>query len=287
MKIEILHPGLCTTIQDQGRVEYQDKGMPVAGFMDVSAATLANLLVNNTPNTALLEMQSLGAKLKVHQPTYLAITGANMQAKVNGEYVVINKMILIPKNAILSFKGAINGVYAYISFAGGIAIESVLGSTSTYLPAKIGGFKGRSLLKGDIIPLNNKQLSSVNTKVKNTIFKNDVLLECFRGPEWDFLSVNSQQHLLKNSYIVSKDSNRIGIRLEGTTVEFLEKNEIISSAIIKGTVQITKAGQPIVMMADAPTTGGYLRVLNLSQKSCNLLAQVQIGGRVQFTLINF
>ncbi|MGY5353679.1 5-oxoprolinase subunit C family protein [Wenyingzhuangia sp. IMCC45467] len=284
MSIEILSPGLSTTIQDGGRFGYQDKGVPISGFMDVTSAHLANALVTNEFNTGLLEMTMLGVKFKATQEITIAITGADMQPKLNGNPVNMYKAIKVPKDGIVSFKGAISGVYGYVAVLGGLKTPRVLGSKATYTPAKMGGFKGRILQKGDMLPILHNTLNPIKSKVKAPVFLPNATLECVKGPEWDWFSKQSKSAFFDAVFTIGKDSNRMGIRLENSKVTLPEKDEIISSGIIKGTVQITKAGQPIVMMADAPTTGGYVRMVNLTQKSCDILAQVPIGGKVKFVL---
>lgn len=286
MSIEILSPGLSTTIQDHGRFGYQDKGIPVSGFMDVTSAQLANTLVTNKLNSAVIEMTMLGIKFKALQPITIAITGANMQPKLNGKPVHMYKALKIPKNGIVSFKGATAGVYSYIAVLGGFKIPRVLESKATYTPASIGGFKGRMIQKGDLLPVLHQTLKPIKSKVKAPNFLPSAVLECLPGPEWEDFDDESKKAFFNAFFIIAKDSNRIGIRLEGDAIKLSKKDEIISSGILKGTVQITKGGQPIVMMADAPTTGGYMRLVNLTNKACDVLAQVPIGGKVQFVLQN-
>lgn len=287
MSIEIISPGLSTTIQDKGRLGVQNRGIPVSGFMDAAAANLANLLLNNTPNTALLEMTLLGITFKTTEQISIAITGANMQPKVNGKAVSMNKVLNLTKNSIVSLSASINGVYGYISFHQEILVSSVFNSKSTYTPAFLGGYKGRRFKKGDTIQLLNTQKKiNPNTKVKRANYDRNVVLECLKGLEWNEFSKKAQYDFLKTTFTISQDSNRIGIRLEGELVNIPTKDEIISSGIVKGTVQITKGGQAIVMMADAPTTGGYLRMINLTEKACCLLAQTPIGGTLTFKLIS-
>lgn len=284
MSIEILNPGLSTTVQDGGRFGFQDKGIPVSGFMDITSAQLANILVTNELNTSVIEMALLGIKFKATQAITIAITGADMQPKLNGESISMYKAVEIPKDGIVAFKGASSGVYGYIAVLGGLKIPRVLGSKSTYVPAKLGGFKGRVLQKGDLLPVLHKTLKPIKSKVKAPDFLPSAQLLCVKGPEWDLFSTISKAAFFDSIFTIGKDANRIGIRLEGSKVTLPEKDEIISSGIIKGTVQITKAGQRIVMMADAPTTGGYVRLVNLTQKSCDALSQLPIGGKVQFIL---
>ncbi|NIJ45256.1 antagonist of KipI [Wenyingzhuangia heitensis] len=284
MQIEIISLGLSATLQDGGRTQFLDKGIPRAGFMDIDAAHLANILLNRDPNAVLIEMMLLGIKFKVNKAVSIAITGANMHPKVNGEQVAINKVIQVPKDGIVSLSGASSGMYGYLSFSGDINVESVFESKSTYLTAAIGGLNGKALKKGDLLSVINTNSVSSNAKIKATTYKNTIQIECLKGPEWHQFKKETQDQLLNTTYTVSKNSNRIGIRLEGTPIKMPSVDEIISSGIVKGTVQITKAGNPIVMMADAPTTGGYMRLVNLTEKAINQLAQLPIGGKVQFVL---
>ncbi|MGY6647340.1 5-oxoprolinase subunit C family protein [Wenyingzhuangia sp. IMCC45574] len=282
MSIEIISPGVSSTLQDGGRYGFQDMGIPVSGFMDTRAAMLANLLVDNPKDTVLIEMTLLGIKFKAQENITIAITGANMQPKQNGKNVAMYKALEISKGDIVILSGAKTGVYGYLAVAGGFNVERDLGSKSTYLPAKLGGLEGRKLQKGDILPLNNKYLQQNISKLKPAEHKNKVKLDCLPGPEWDWFSQESKNTFFNTQFKVHQNSNRIGVRLEGAFVELPKRDEIISSGIVKGTVQITKGGQPIVMMADAPTTGGYLRMVNLTEQACNILAQVPVGGQVQF-----
>ena len=285
MSLEVVKPGLLSIIQDSGRVGFQDKGIPKSGFMDVDSAHLANLLVNNSPKSALIEMCLVGAKFKVLENVTIAITGANMQAKVDGIPLMLNKAIQVKKDTVVSFSVAINGVYTYLAIGGVIKANTIFNSKSTYLPAKIGGIKGRPLKKRDLISVKTNNNTLVKSKVKHTAFKKEVVLSCLKGPEWKLFSEASKNIFFSTEYTIDKNSNRIGIRLNGVLIPLPNRNEIISSGIVKGVVQITKSGQPIVMMADAPTTGGYLRFVNLTEKACNQLAQMSIGNRVKFKML--
>ncbi|MDO6802941.1 biotin-dependent carboxyltransferase family protein [Wenyingzhuangia sp. 1_MG-2023] len=284
MAIEIISSGLATTLQDGGRFGYQDQGIPVSGFMDGDAAHIANLLLNNPPNAVMIEMTMVGIKFKAIQELVIAITGADMQPKLNGEALTMYKALTIPKDAVVSFSGAKNGVYSYIAVLGGFDIQDEFGSKSTYTPAKLGGFYGRKLEKGDVLPVPNKKITQKLARVKAIDYKQNAQLYCLKGPEWDWFSEESKTAFLETTFKIHQHSNRIGIRLEGTLLKMPKRDEIISSGIVKGTVQITKGGQPIVMMADAPTTGGYLRIVNLTQHACHILAQIPPGGTVQFVL---
>ena len=286
MSIEILTSGFNTTLQDRGRFGSQDQGVPTSGFMDVGAAHMANILVTNERNTCLLEMSLVGLKFKALHAITIAITGANMSPMLADKPISMYKAIEIPEGGIVSFKGASCGVYCYVAVFGGINVPKVLNSQSTYEPAAIGGMLGRALQKGDLLPVSNQTLKQIHSKVRVPPMLTKVNLECSKGPEWDLVSDKSKAVFFETTFMISNQSNRIGIRLEGTPIQLSEKDEIISSGIVRGTVQITKSGQPIVMMADAPTTGGYIRLVNLTLKACDLLAQVPIGGEAKFLLLS-
>ncbi len=287
MSLEVLKPGLHTSIQDGGRVGFQDKGIPKSGFMDTQSAHLANLLVNNPPNTSLIEMSFLGATFKVHKTIEIAICGACMGALANNTHIPINKKVLIKKGTVLTFSQATRGVYTYLAVSGSFMIPTYLGSTATYIPAGIGGQQGKLLKKGDKIPIKSISIKTNCSfgRVKPIQAKTTLNLTCLKGPEYHCFSIQDLDSFFTNTYTISKNSNRIGTRLQGTSLELTNVTEIISSGIVKGTVQITKGGLPIVLMADAPTTGGYLRIVNLTRKACNILSQLPVGKKVQFQLM--
>lgn len=284
MGIEIIKAGVFTTIQDGGRYDYLDFGVPVSGFMDVYSATIANTLVGNHPEEALLEITTIGPTIRFDVDVSIAITGASMQTTLNDVVIANYKVIQVKKGDLLKMGIAAQGVRAYLAFAGGIDVPEVFGSKATYTYAKIGGFNGRALQKGDFVKLNAKIVKEDNHHYKQLIYPNTLKLNCTPGPEWHWFSAAMQQYILSTEFVVGVDSNRMGYRLEGGKVVLPNVKEIISSPIVKGVVQITSSGQPIIMMADAPTTGGYVRMLNVSSVSCNRLAQLPIHGKVRFEM---
>lgn len=279
--IELIKTGLNTTIQDNGRLNTKHLGIPQSGFMDVASAQLANLLVNNNPNAPLIEMCLVGCAFKTLKPLSIAVTGADMQFKINSTPKNTNTCYALAKNDVVSFTSTINGVYTYIAFSGEIKTVSDFKSKSMYLKASLGH---QAFKKGDVIEIENSKQFKTNAKIKKSEYKSTIELECLPGPEFKLFSKNSISSFLNNTYTISNDSNRMGIRLKGNMIPLPVPNEIISSGIVKGTVQITKAGLPIVMMADAPTTGGYLRIVNLTTKACNQLSQISINNKVKFKL---
>lgn len=286
MSLKVLKPGLYVTIQDKGRLGFQDKGIPKSGFMDVKSANLANMLVNNKPGDSLIEMGLLGATFKVLKDINIAVCGAEMNAKIDDELIETNKLFFVKKGSVLKFSNATNGIYTYLAISGGLKLNKYLGSTATYIPAEIGGLKGQILKKNDVINTYISKRVLSNSKIKKTPFKNQIILTCLKGPEYHQFPDKALELFKTTQYVVSKDCNRIGIRLEGSPLTFANKSEIISSGIVKGTIQITKGGLPIIMMSDAPTTGGYMRIANLTVDACNKLSQVAVGGIVKFKFCN-
>ncbi|MGY5351049.1 5-oxoprolinase subunit C family protein [Wenyingzhuangia sp. IMCC45533] len=286
MSLEVLKPGLLTSIQDGGRKGFQDRGIPRSGFMDAQSAKLANVLANNHPTASLIEMGLVGATYKVLKDICIAVYGANMNAFIDDVPLIIGKLISVKTGAIIKFSQSTNGVYGYLAISGGIDLDNYLASTSTYVPAKIGGLHGHLLQKGDVIKTKTAHCENLTTvgRLKPVLYSNDVLLKCMKGPEYDSFSNEDLNAFFSNEFTVSKDTNRIGIRLEGPTLNLDYQSEIISSGIVKGTVQITKGGQPIIMMSDAHTTGGYMRIANLTVEACHNLSQIAIGGKVFFEL---
>ncbi|OHX66988.1 5-oxoprolinase subunit C family protein [Flammeovirga pacifica] len=287
MSFEIVDGGFISTVQDKGRWGVQDQGIPVSGCMDVASANMANAILGNDPSYPLLEMCMKGVTLIAHISFSAAFYGADMEIKVNNELTSQGKTIALNPGDQLKIGFAKKGVYGYLAFKGVLDIPKVYNSSSTYLPAKFGGYLGRKLQKGDRITLLcPEQIPTRHSVIKARNISSENLLECFVGPEWNLLTDQQKQKVINSEFTISKDINRIGYRLESEKIELGNQKEIISSGMVKGTVQLTSGGDLIIMMADAPTTGGYLRILNLNSKTCDSLAQMNTGGKVRFNIIN-
>ncbi|WP_281615398.1 biotin-dependent carboxyltransferase family protein [Flammeovirga sp. SubArs3] len=285
MSFEVIKPGLMTTFQDGGRFGVQDQGIPVSGFMDESSAQIANSILGNAPNAPVLEMCQIGCTIKALTEFSVAFFGAHMGINLNKYAVPQGKVIVLTTGDILEIGFSKQGVYGYLAFSGIPQLEKVYESYSTYLPAQFGGFYGRTLQKGDIIRLSRHEvLKNSFSVIKPQKFNKEASLQVYQGPEWNILPDSSKQKLINTSFTVSKDINRIGYRLEGDEIELGQQKEIISSGMVKGTVQITSSGTPIIMMSDAPTSGGYIRALNLSARACDQLAQMPVGSIIKFQL---
>ncbi|PEX72160.1 KipI antagonist [Bacillus cereus] len=302
MDVEVLHAGMFTTVQDLGRSYYQQFGVPVGGAMDKNALRLINMLVGNEENEAGLEMTILGPKLLIKKTTLLAIGGVDMEPLLNGERIPLWRPILAEEGSMLCFGKVKNGCRAYVTFAGGIHIEGTLGSKSTYIRAAIGGIEGRMLKKGDCFQIStysemaNRFIQDLqkDERIKTKwVISNSVLPKYKKHPklrviadfEYDQFTEESRKAFFTKEYKVSNYADRMGYRVEGEVLNRIEEKEILSSPVTFGTIQVPNGGQPIILMADRQTTGGYPRMGNIISVDLPLLAQLKPGDYVSFEKI--
>jgi len=288
--------------------------MPVSGAMDVFSLELANLLVGNDPGDACLETTISGPELEFTSATRIAITGADMDPHLNGQTIPMNSAVDVRPGDRLVFRGLRSGCRTYIAFAGGIVVPPVMGSRSTYLRAAIGGFKGRALIQGDELPIGtdnalnqgyklptgdagtllpNGKLPSGKTggytrlqKIPEGLipeYKHEQTIRVIPGPEVHCFELAGLRSFLSAEYTVTARSDRMGYRLSGEPIEHREgMTNIISAGISLGTVQVPGDGQPIILMADRQTSGGYARIANVIAVDLTLLAQMKPGDKVRF-----
>lgn len=279
--IKILDPGFYSTIQDFGRFGYRDYGVPVSGAMDSYSSKFANLLLGNSSNAAVIEATMTLPKLKVMIPTKLAIAGAHVKVRVNGIVVDSNAVIQLKTNDVISFGRLKLGFRAYIAVAGGFKTETALNSQSMYQ----GITSSVKLSKNDLLAFNTAQSKSaeLHAKVKydESIIESSEL-KVFKGPEFENLTENQQKTLFSSGFNVSKYNSRMAYRLEPEIKNSLQS--ILTAPVLPGTVQLTPSGQLIVLMRDCQTTGGYPRVLQLTESAINILSQKRTNNTVKFRL---
>ncbi len=302
MDVEILHAGMFTTVQDLGRSHYQQYGVPVGGAMDKNALRLINMLVGNEENEAGLEMTIMGPKLLIKKTTLLAIGGADMEPLLNGERIPLWRPILAEEGSMLCLGKAKSGCRAYVTFAGGINIDRTMGSKSTYIRAALGGIEGRMLKKGDYFQIgtgaevasrfiqNLQEEARIKTKwaICNDAlpkYKKHPILRVITDFEYDQFTEESIKSFFSKEYKVSNYADRMGYRLDGDVLNRVEEIEILSSPVTSGTIQVPNGGQPIILMADRQTTGGYPRIGNVVSVDLPLLAQLKPGDYVTFEKI--
>jgi antagonist of KipI len=284
----IIHtPGWLTTIQDRGRFGYQRFGMSVSGAMDLYAFRLANLLVGNHPDDACLETTLSGPEIEFTSPCRIAVTGADMGPRVNGKTVPLWEKIDVREGDRLHFSGLTTGCRSYIAFSGGVDVPLVMGSRSTYIPARIGGFEGRLLKWGDRVPIGEinvvgNHIRKIPTQYRPTYSINPTV-RMIPGPEVSRFNFEGIRNLLTATYTVSNQSNRMGFRLTGPVIPLKSGTaDILSSGISPGTIQVSGDGQPIVLMADRQTTGGYARIAHIVSVDIPLVAQLKPGDTMRF-----
>lgn len=280
--LKVLKPGFFTTIQDKGRVGFAAVGVPISGAMDQFSADLANRILNNSANCAVLEITLGACKFQFTKTTTICISGGNFSPTINNIAISLNKRILIHPNDILSF-GKINyGIRCYLAVKGGFLSEKKLNSRSFYPYIT----KEYLLKKDDLIIYNEVkneiETSKASIKINQNHFKTP-FIECYKGPEFDLLSDHQQKKIFNTTFTISKDNSRMGYKLN----EIVENNlsQILTSAVLPGTVQLTPSGTLIVLMRDCQVTGGYPRVLQLTETAINQLAQKTTSAAFQFLLI--
>jgi len=290
MSIEVVSSGLQTTVQDMGRKGWSHMGLPESGAADKFSLKLANFLINKNLNSPVLECTLTGPILKFLKPFSLVITGADMKPKINDIDIKMNTVIRAKTNDVLSLSNCSIGCRSYIAFSENLVTERFLGSASTYIPAKLGGIEGLPLQVGSIISTDPADFD-IKTSEKinlNTInfFTNEWELRAIEGPEFNFLSDESKKDIFSSPFIVSNDSSRMGNRLEGTRIELINNDHMISSPMSMGTVQCPKGGLPIILGCDSQTLGGYPRVLQIAEIDLPLIGQLRPSDKVLFKKIS-
>ncbi len=277
--IEVITSGLFTTVQDLGRFGYRKMGVPVSGAMDANSALLANSILGNKNNCAVLEITLGGPILKFHQNTRIAITGAPFEVWLNAIKIETDKPILISKNDLLKFGKAKTGMRCYLSVAGGLQTPQVLNSRSFYADLT----KEAMLKKGDLLPI--VAFKEATVPEKTSLINSNMggtTLEVFAGPEYTSLSIFEQQEILEKRFTISAQSNRMAYLLDCSGI--ISAKEILTAPVQPGTVQLTQSGKLLVLMRDGQVTGGYARIFQLTEESINLLAQKRGGETVGFKL---
>lgn len=280
--LEVLHAGLYASVQDLGRTGLGSLGVPLAGVMDTYSAKLANLLLQNEEGAAMMEITFGGCKLRFQESTVVAITGADFSATINDRRVALNRVIPIKAGSVLDFGRRQFGCRTYLAVKGGFLTPEVLGSRSFYQ----GITSDFMIRKGDGLPYashpNLHSAPHALVKVRPNHFAAPTL-SCFEGPEFDGLSASQQQQLLGSTFTLSKDSNRMGIRLSEAIENKLPS--MLTSAVLPGTVQLTPSGTLIILMRDGQVTGGYPRILQLTEAAISHLAQKGSGEEVGFKMV--
>jgi antagonist of KipI len=299
----VRRPGLLTTLQDRGRFGLQHLGVVPSGAMDPVALELANALVGNRGDEAALELTVLGPELEFGADVLVALCGAAFDARLDGRPLPLDRPVLARRGAVLRARRATRGSRAYLAVAGGIAAPQVLGSRSTFLPARFGGLEGRALRSGDVLPLSancsqvslerferlrqKREINGVGTvpwaaPALTAPEHEPIVIHAMEGRHHEAFDAASRRAFFEATWKVSPDSNRMGFRLAGPVLARAEAAEILSEPTCLGTVQVPANGLPIALMADHQTTGGYPKIAEIASADVPRLAQLAPGGALRF-----
>lgn len=287
LQLHIIKPGLFTTVQDQGRAGYQAFGVPVSGALDQKSASIANLLVGNPEQAPVLEITMMGPTIQFERAGWIAITGANLSATINGTLCHQYQTLAVKSGDILKFGRPMHGCRAYLAVAGQWHLPKWLGSYSAITQNGTQLTPASILTKGQIIQISGAAPNIKTWPIEDRIAGPDIsLIHVMPGPEFEAFSRFTIGSFFSQTFTISPDSNRMGYRLKERLASFKPKKELISSGVIPGTIQITGAGQPILLLADAQTTGGYYRLANVISYHMDVIAQLKPGDQIRFALLS-
>lgn len=283
------------SIQDAGRKGWQSLGINPGGAMDLYTMKVVNALVGNDPGDAVIEAHFPGPAILFKQQALIAIGGADFRATINGETVEQYQPVIVNRNSVLHFEKQQNGARVYISIREKLDVSEWLGSRSTNLKAKIGGWEGRQFKKDDIIPLRalhnydhllkGKDFVVLAWKAENLVDINTKEINVIRGNEWKRLDAFSKQTFIETPFYISNYSDRMGYLIVGQTLTSPEDGELVSAAVNYGTIQLLPDGQMMILMADHQTTGGYPRLAHVITADLPKLAQKKAGDELWFRFI--
>ena len=281
MKLHILNPGPLTTVQDRGRFGYMAYGIGPSGAMDTAAYEAANALTGNRNGEAVLEATLLGPTIHFDADCTIALTGADMGAQLDGKPLETYLPHAVQAGQTLTMGMAVTGCRGYLAVSGGIDVPLVMGSRSTNLKCQLGGVEGRALKRGDVLEAAGGSTVACKGTVKKPELSQSVTVRVIPGPQDDLFTAKGLETLWGSTYSVSTSSDRMGLRLDGPAVETISGSDIVSDGIAFGAIQVTSAGQPIILMADRQTTGGYAKVGTVCTEDLPKLAQLKPGGTVR------
>lgn len=287
--LRVLSGGVLTTVQDQGRHAARRYGVPQSGALDLIALLLANRLLDNPLDAAALEITAGGAMFEVLAPALLAITGGDLGALLDDEPLPLWTVLFVRPGAQIRFVGRRQawGARAYLAIAGGFDLPSILGSRSTYLAGGFGGFAGRALRFGDLlasaVPPDPLPLAGRSCPIAaRPPYSVEPTLRLLPGPHLDRFTPDALDLLLTQPFTVSASANRMGYRLDGPALRYAAPGSLPSLGVLPGVIQVPPDGNPILLMADAQTTGGYPILGVVIAPDLSLAAQLLPGDRLRF-----
>ncbi|MEO9468898.1 biotin-dependent carboxyltransferase family protein [Parasphingorhabdus sp.] len=288
MTFTVIRPGMQTTLQAMPFTGYRHLGMPAAGAADCLSFALANRLVGKDRSEAAVEVTLDRAEFVADEPCAIAVTGAASQLRINDKPAALHQTTPIRKGDRLVIDAARSGCRSYLAVSGKLQSEAVLGSQSTYLGARLGGFQGRALKAGDRLDCSNSDQSVPIVRTPENlrpVHGDKYLLRIIAGPEYSVLNEQSRQSLEHVRHRVSMRANRMGLGLTGVNLHTEEMSSMASAAVFPGTIQCPPNGEPILLGSDAQTTGGYPRIAQVIRADRHLIGQLRSNAEVQLLLI--
>jgi biotin-dependent carboxylase-like uncharacterized protein len=278
--IQVLKPGFLTSIQDKGRFGYRHSGVPISGAMDEVSSDMANALLGNSKDAAVMEITLSGPELLFESDTTIAISGAMMSPTINDNELFNDEVYRIKAGSILKFGKLVRGIRCYLAVSGGFNTKKVLGSRSWYF--SVTGVE--VLSTGKRLPIAENRSLNKNPDLTAAMVHNynSSVIEVEQGPEFDLLSEAQKAQLFNGIFNIAKENNRMAYQLKQQI--YKHTYSILTSSTLPGTVQLTPSGKLIILMKDAQTTGGYPRILQLTEASIALLSQKSTSDEVDFTL---
>jgi biotin-dependent carboxylase-like uncharacterized protein len=286
--IEILDSGPLTTVQDLGRFGQLRHGIPPSGAMDGHAFVWANRLVSNDDRAAALECTLIGPRFRVHGECAIAVTGAHMPVTIDGTQARCWTMLKLEPGNTVRVGNARAGVRSYIAFSGGIDVPLVMGSRSTYVRGALGGLEGRALRKGDRLSLLPAPAPDASCIPDGTVpdYASESEIRVVLGPQADRFTEDGIATFLGSPYEMLPQSDRMGARLRGAPIAHVRGHDIVSDGIALGSVQVAGDGQPIVLLVDRQSTGGYTKIATVCSFDIGRIAQTRPGRTLRFRAIS-
>lgn len=290
--ITILEPGLLSTIQDIGRYGFQKYGVPVSGALDNFALRGANAIVGNDMNAACIEMTVIGPSIKFNYPTSISITGADLSIKLDGRKIDRWSSIQIEAGSVLTSDGIQDGMRSYLAINGGINVPMVMGSKSTYIAASFGGYKGRPLMAGDTLFVDepNSEIRHQDRNLPEDLepihYGHSHIIRVVLGPQNSNFTSDAINTFFDSRYVVTNNSDRTGYRLSGPQLKHESSADIISDGTQIGSIQVPADGNPIILMSDRGPTGGYAKIGTVITSDLGLIAQARPDDNLVFRQVS-
>jgi antagonist of KipI len=286
-EVAVIRPGMLTTVQDLGRWGHQGEGVPVAGPMDEYSHVLANRMVGNDPRAAALEITLIGPDLRTTVEITCAVAGASFTLTAGDRRAPMHQPFVLRAGEHLRFGTRTAGARATLAFAGGIAVDPILGSRATSLISKMGPFDGRPLRAGDVLPIGDSILWGTGGQLRSAAVpmpmpSGGAQLRVIRGPHQHLFTPAAYETLFASRFTITPNSNRMGYRLEGAPLAHAGRADILSDATAIGSLQVPASGQPILLMADRQTTGGYPKIATVISADLPVAGQLAPGDWIEF-----